>query len=591
MSDLPEPISLAADLLRQKRAAEAAPILIDYLKEDPNSAEGWYLLHFAVEDPGDKLQCLARVLALDPENENARKRMSRLQSLQEQQEMATSHPEQGAVRKGLSRTAIIALVIVGLLIGLGCAIFLGIRLLGGASLFGSAPLPLERQAVLPVTAASSPAVDPTSTPIPVSATSAASPTADLSTATPTASATFPPPDPGLADQMDLIQEQVTTVRQLETLALVGRYVIPPDQVRMILEEEFRHRNTKEELDDEVRVLSALGLVEPTFDMYTKILNTIGDSLGGFYVPWDKELFVVGTVFSGSERFVYSHEYGHALVDQHFNIDEVGVYPECLHDYDRCIAISALVEGDAMLVMNRWLDSFGTEQDRIDLDTFEPPTEIINSDDFAPPFAIREWSFQYEDGLEFVTQLYDQGGWDLVNSVYANLPASSEQVLHPEKYLDGETPILVQSPDLASVLGPDWRLVDRDSLGELRTLMVIAYSNDFASQIRLSTAVEAAAGWGGDQYQMLYNSKRDDRVTVVYWVWDDEQEAEEFWTAMLQYLHLRYRGRTAINADGDCWELLNDHVSCVYRVGRQTLWINAPDPGTVYLLREQYDAFK
>ena len=79
-----------------------------------------------------------------------------------------------------------------------------------------------------------------------------------------------------------------------------------------------------------------------------------------------------------------------------------------------------------------------------------------------PFALqRSLEFPYQEGTQFVERLTDA---QLLNS-YVDLPASTEQIIHPEKYLAGEFPIVVKLPDLAGRLGEGWLKFNEDVLGE------------------------------------------------------------------------------------------------------------------------------
>ena len=50
-------------------------------------------------------------------------------------------------------------------------------------------------------------------------------------------------------------------------------------------------------------------------------------------------------------------------------------------------------------------------------------------------------------------LYDQGGCDAVNAALQDAdPASTEQILHPEKYLANEAPVAI---DAAGPVRPTW----------------------------------------------------------------------------------------------------------------------------------------
>ena len=92
---------------------------------------------------------------------------------------------------------------------------------------------------------------------------------------------------------------------------------------------------------------------------------------------------------------------------------------------------------------------------------------VNEDALSdvPAFLSGALIFPYADGHHYVQVLLDEGGRDLVNETQGNLPVSSEQILPPELFLDGEVPIGVQVPDRASGFGDDWSEIDQDSLGE------------------------------------------------------------------------------------------------------------------------------
>ena len=83
----------------------------------------------------------------------------------------------------------------------------------------------------------------------------------------------------------------------------------------------------------------------------------------------------------------------------------------------------------------------------------------------PPWMVRLLEYPYLSGAAFVGQLYATGGWDAVDAAYDDLPVSSEQVLHPAKYLAAEAPIEVEPLDLWSVVGSDWTHGSETTMGE------------------------------------------------------------------------------------------------------------------------------
>ncbi|MGD2059139.1 MAG: hypothetical protein PVI04_10455, partial [Anaerolineales bacterium] len=287
-----------------------------------------------------------------------------------------------------------------------------------------------------------------------------------------------------------------------------------------------------------------------------------------------EIYVLGFIFGGVEHYIYAHEFDHALVDQHYPLDGYGNYPVCLTNEDQCKAIDALIEGDASLLMDQWWDQYASIQDYQDILRYNPPWYTL-PEQFPPPYASMDALFPYYQGRAFVEYLYDRGNWAEVNKAYQDPPESTEQILHPQKYLAGERPITVRTAELSAVLGEGWRELATDTLGEWGTYLMLGYSADLESQIDIITAETVTAGWGGDSYQVYYNDELDQTVMSARWIWDTNSDATQFNNAFLDYMDARFRGSAVNRSDGDCWEA-NDQASCIFRSGREILWLLAPD---------------
>jgi hypothetical protein len=433
---------------------------------------------------------------------------------------------------------------------------------------------------LPPTFTITPTATITNTPLPTS----------TPTRTPVPTPKLPPPT--VAAQMDTIQQQVADLRGLSATTDLQRYVIDRNKVDATLAEMFNDGGgSQNSVNDEARVLVALRLINPTFDLYNYTLSGISDGLGGFYAPWSKRLYVIGTKFGGVERYIYSHEYDHALTDAHFNISGLGVYPTCTRTDQQCEAIRGLVEGDATLLMGQWFDQYASPQDVNDILTqnYKPSNRSLPGQ-FPPPYASREGAFPYVEGLNFVEYLYQEGNWNAVNKAYQDLPTTTEQILHPQKYLDGEQAKPVDPVPLDGVLTPDWRLLKSDSLGEWMTFLLLSYSADNAAEVDLRTGSQAAAGWGGDNYQVYYNDSADQEILVAHWVWDTPDDAQQFKDAMLYYQDKRFRGSTVNLGRGNCWEA-NSQTSCMFWRNDESLWIIAPNRDLLNNIFARYGNFQ
>lgn len=65
-------------LLREGKKQEALPLLAGYLQQNPNSVQGWWLLGLTVSDPKRQIECMERVLLIDPASVLAQAQLEKL---------------------------------------------------------------------------------------------------------------------------------------------------------------------------------------------------------------------------------------------------------------------------------------------------------------------------------------------------------------------------------------------------------------------------------------------------------------------------------------------------------------------------------
>jgi hypothetical protein len=413
----------------------------------------------------------------------------------------------------------------------------------------------------------------------------------IPSATPSATASPTPdqPNPTVEAEIQIVQQQVSDLRELPMVEEVHSYIIMRTEVRALLEAYYTSiEGSQEQTDDTSIVLVALGLIRPNYDLLTNVLNSLTDSVGGFYLHEINQVYIIGYRFTAIEKFIYAHEFDHALVDQHYNLGALNLYPYCEGNEDRCKAIQALVEGDANLLMTQWLTQVATATEYETILNYHPPVRTL-SEQNPPPFAKRNGEFPYDQGLTFVDELFAQGGWSRVNQAYSNLPTSTEQILHPEKYFAGEAPLNVSSVSLGGVLTDPWRLVRNNTLGEWMTYLILGYSVDSSAQVSELDAVRASEGWGGDNYQVYHNEETGDTALAVHWKWDTAADEDEFTDIMRLYLEERFSGGVVESTSGECWEA-TQQVSCLYFADRQNLWIVAPSMDEAQSIKNLYSEF-
>lgn len=281
------------------------------------------------------------------------------------------------------------------------------------------------------------------------------------------------------------------------------------------------------------LLKALGLLPPDASLGADFKELFTTQVAGFYDPDTKELYVVSKAggLGPVEKVTFAHEFTHALQDQtfpNFGGDEFqgatsGIIRAADGNSDRSLGELALIEGDPTLVMTYWAQQHLSPTDLIALiaASSDPETARILTE--MPPILRETLMFPYTNGIQFVLQHQLEGGWPAVDELYSKPPASTEQVLHPEKYgLDA--PVTVTLPtDLAARMGTGWTKVQEDTLGELQLRVWLESAGGPAWT---ATADAAAAGWGGDRIELV-RGPDGAWALILRTTWDGSADAHEF----------------------------------------------------------------
>ena len=180
--------------------------------------------------------------------------------------------------------------------------------------------------------------------------------------------------------------------------------------------------------------------------------------------------------------------------------------------------------------------------------------------------------------EAVDTLTDRGGWEAVDQAYANPPVSTEQILHPQKY-PHDSPVPVLLPDLSMQIGQGWVDIEQDVMGEWYTYLILAHGLQEDARVKDEVAADAAEGWQGDAYTVLYNPEQDATVMVLRTFWESPQEAKEFRDSFLPYAGNRFGKPRENQQDFTGWRA-DDGVHRLYLRDDYTTWIYAPDQALV-----------
>ena len=434
-----------------------------------------------------------------------------------------------------------------------------------------------------------PSSTPTAAPLPptpLPATPTAIPAPLGATPTPANQSGAPLPA-AVASQMDQIEGEVARVRGLDQPPTVNRNLLTTDELRKKVEENFFKDYKPQEVADDVRVLTALGLIEPGYDLYNLYLDLYTEQIAGYFDLDTEEMYVVlDQDFIGPQRSTYAHEYTHALQEYNHNVRNGMNYTEeyCKTDSEYCAALQALIEGDASLTEQSWLYMYGTDQDRKEIDEYYQNNDLSVFDS-APAFLQDDFIFPYLQGVDFTLALFEKGGFTQIDQAYTDPPVTTEQILHPERYPD-DKPVPVTLPDLSNTLGRELREIDRGVMGEWYTYLILARGAGTTFQLAEDQAKPAAEGWGGDGYVVYWDEAASQPVVVMLTTWDTTDDAAEFSAAFQDYAAARWgKALPGATANQSSWESSADGTSIFQHSGKETLWVIAPSADDAQLILE------
>jgi hypothetical protein len=386
---------------------------------------------------------------------------------------------------------------------------------------------------------------------------------------------------GNLQTMNTINGQVAPMRGLTPLSQVPRTFMNHDQLRAYFTDMLAKEWPPEEEQRQAAILRALDMGSPGTDLRQSEIDTMVKGILGFYDQQTKQLVVVTdrAQMGVRDRVTYAHEFTHSLQDQHYNL--TALFDRAKGNADYAMALRALVEGDATLTMGLYARKNLSAMDIVNYRLEEIQSMDLSNLTYGDggPMVESATYFPYREGADFVSRLYQQGGWKAVNNAFAHPPRSSEQILHPERYYSGDMPVAVSLPHLRL---DGWHMVAEDTLGELYLRI---YLEQFIS---IDDAAAACTNWGGDRYQVL-GDDHDHLALALQTAWDNSAAAQHFFDAMTWFVAGVSGGSpAALQSDSTHmrWQLA-DRQFYLSRSGNRVLVLHAPDTATLDALIAQF----
>jgi len=343
-----------------------------------------------------------------------------------------------------------------------------------------------------------------------------------------------------AKNADEILHVVSRLRGLDVKRAVKSGSKSHDEIEQSVIADLNENTTPAEFAATAKTLTKLGLIDKGFALREYVIKLLREQVAGFYDTKTQTFYLASWIPFAEQEPVIAHELTHALQDQHFDLRRFEKWPK--GDSDAELAVHALIEGEATVLMFEYTVGGGKP---IDLSRIGSLTDLLLSQSDAgdatrfpvmagAPAVLREnLQFPYVYGVGFVQGVIKEKSWKSLDSCYEDLPQSTEQIIHPDRYLARDKPIKIEIPDLGPALGSRWKRADYDVNGEF------GYTVLLSQFVEKQRAKRAAAGWGGDRYALYEDAQAGRLLLTQFTSWDTIKDAEEFFEAYKERTAKRY----------------------------------------------------
>ena len=276
-----------------------------------------------------------------------------------------------------------------------------------------------------------------------------------------------------AEEIDSVLRELSAVTGFRIRHQLPFELITRDQVNKYLKEQIRQSVKPDEIRAEEVTLKKFGFAPADFDLKQTTIDLLTEQAAAFYDFHRKKLFISDWATVNMRDAALIHELAHALADQNFPIQKY--LAKANNDSEASMAREAVVEGQASWLMlevtarrgGRSLADPETARQLMatDSDSSDSEYPVFSK---APLYLRRTLLFPYDDGERFQQAIFLRDGKPAFARVFRQAPASTAQIIHPDRYFSGDMPT---SPDLPKPLKHAKPFVE-GQLGELETRILL-----------------------------------------------------------------------------------------------------------------------
>lgn len=336
-------------------------------------------------------------------------------------------------------------------------------------------------------------------------------------------------------EIDADLKELTAITGLKIHHPVAYDLVSRDKINQFLNDRLKEAVTPEELRAEELTLKKFGFVPRDFDLAKTTIDLLTEQAAALYDYHSKKLYIMNWTSSALRKEALVHELAHALADQNFHLERF--IKKARNNDDSSTARLAVMEGQASWLMAE-VDARAMGNT---LRGHRQMAEMLSgSMDSASGFPIFEKAplyiqitllFPYSQGILFQNSVIERNGPAGFSQVFRHPPVSTQQILHPQKYFAGVTPVPPPLPKPRLPRG--YKTLVEGAIGELdHSILLRQYATN-------QQAGAIAPFWKAGSYSLLENTVEKRTVLLYASEWESVTVARSFFELYEQVLRKKW----------------------------------------------------
>lgn len=336
-------------------------------------------------------------------------------------------------------------------------------------------------------------------------------------------ATYAKEIPSLFDDVTAITKELSEITGWKLKRPVPNDTMTREALKKYIQQKIKEQVKPEEIRLEELALKKFGFLPQEFNLERATVDLLTEQAAAFYDYHKQRLYVLDSNSDSMQQMALVHELAHALADQHFRLDKF--IKKSDSGDDSAVARMAVMEGQASWLTFEYLSRKAGRNLKDSPDFLKAMVMAMNSGgeqfpvlEKAPVYMREGLLFPYTQGTLFQQRVVEKMDKAAFSEVFRNPPASSQQILHPDKYFAHENPSHPKPLPCPERKG--YRKVYEGSFGELdHSILLQQYAGKQAAGL--------AAQWKGSSFVIV--ERRSEARSMLSYVseWQTDDAAREF----------------------------------------------------------------